>query len=146
LAAAQSGLGDPAALATYRRALNQARTAGDATGEANAALGLGQLLLQQGARVEGGQMLQEAAAAARRMGPRGVTLARRADDLLANMGPLEVSRPPIERPSRRREPATERETRPEAATAAADAETTPADSPQSPSRDAVYRETTLPPL
>jgi tetratricopeptide (TPR) repeat protein len=146
LAAAQTALSDPAALSTYRRALNQARGAGDAAGEANAALGLGQLLIQQGARVEGGQMLQEAASAARRMGPRGVYLARRADDLLTGLGPIEPSRPLAERPSRRREPSPTRESRTEPTAETGEADITPAEPPQSSPRDAIYRESTLPPL
>ena len=93
LAGAQAALKDPAAAVTYRRALNQARAGSDPAGEAQAALGLGQMLINQGARVEGSQMLHEAGAAARRMGARGASLARRADDLLAGIGPLEPSRP-----------------------------------------------------
>ncbi|MDF3043474.1 MAG: hypothetical protein K0Q71_6180, partial [Thermomicrobiales bacterium] len=105
LAGAQAALNDPAATTTYRRALSQARTASDVASEAQAAFGLGQLLVREGARVEGSQMLQEAGAAARRMGARGQQLARRADDLLAGIGPLE---PPPSRPPRRREAAAER--------------------------------------
>ena len=143
LAAAQAAISDPAALATYRRALNQARSAGDPGGAAHAALGLGQLLVNQGARVEGSQMLQEAAAAARRMGARGTSLARRADELVMSVGPVDL--PPVsERPPRRRE-ASARVTRPERSVETAEAETTPAEEAPRDSRDAVYRETTLPP-
>ena len=146
LAGAQAALNDPAAAVTYRRALNQARTASDPAGEAQASLGLGQMLLDQGARVEGSQMLQEAAAAARRMGARGASLARRADDLLARVGPLEPPRPVTSAPPRRREAAAEREPRVEASTDVSDAEPPSADSASGSSGDAVFRETTLPPL
>lgn len=148
LAAAQVAIADPAAAATYRRALNQGRSAGDPASEAQAALGLGQLLLQQGARVEGSQMLQEAAASARRMGPRGASLARKADDLLVGIGPLETPAS-AERASRRREPASERPSRADQRARAAETETTPAETTEraeDASRDAIYRETTLPPL
>jgi tetratricopeptide (TPR) repeat protein len=143
LAGAQAALNNAAASTTYRRALAQARTASDAASEAQAALGLGQLLLRQGARVEGSQMLQEAGAAARRMGVRGQQLSRRADDLLAGIGPME---PPPSRAPRRRESAAEREPRVDVATRTTEAEVTPADAQQEPSGDAVFRETTLPPL
>jgi tetratricopeptide (TPR) repeat protein len=143
LAGAQAALNDPAATATYRRALTQARTASDAASEAQAALGLGQLLVRQGARVEGSQMLQEAGAAARRMGSRGQQLARRADDLLAGIGPLE---PPPSRPPRRREAAAERAPRVETGTRTAEPDITPAEPGQEPGGDSVFRETTLPPL
>jgi hypothetical protein len=147
LAGAQAALRDPAAAVTYRRALNQARAAGDPSGEAQAALGLGQMLINQGARVEGSQMLQEASAAARRMGAKGASLARRADDLLAGgIGLMEPSRPVTDRPLRRRERAAESEPRSEAATDVADADATPADTTPGDSGDAVFRETTLPPL
>ena len=148
LAAAQAALDDPAAAVTYRRSVTQARASGDAAAEAHAALGLGQLLLQQDARVEGGQMLQEAAAAARRMGPRGATLARRVDEFLAGIGPLDIAPPASARPARRREPESEieRAARSRPPTAASEAETTPADTHQEDSRDAMFRETTLPPL
>src|ERR671916_512924 len=106
LAGAQAALKDPAAAVTYRRALNQARAGSDPAGEAHAALGLGQMLLNQGARVEGSQMLQEAGAAARRMGAKGASLARRADDLLAGIGPLESVRPATASAPHRREAAT----------------------------------------
>ena len=111
LAGAQAALKDPAAAVTYRRALNQARAGGDPAGEAQAALGLGQMLINQGARVEGSQMLHEASAAARRMGARGASLARRADDLLAGIGPLEPSRPATATAAHRREEAAQREPR-----------------------------------
>jgi tetratricopeptide (TPR) repeat protein len=143
LAAAQSAIGDSAAVATYRRAVNQARSASDAAAEAHASLGLGQLLVGQGARVEGSQMLQEAAAAARRMGSRGHALARRADELVMSIGPVDL--PPVgERPARRREPAT-RPSRSERGADMLDAGTTPAEESPRDSRDAVYRESTLPP-
>ncbi|MBA2597032.1 MAG: tetratricopeptide repeat protein [Chloroflexota bacterium] len=143
LAGAQTALNDPAAAVTYRRALNQARSAGDAAGEAQAALGLGQLLLQQGARVEGSQMLQEAGAAARRLGARGQNLARRADDLIAGIGSLD---PTPSRSARRREPATEQPVRTETATETVAPATTPVDAAPEGSGDSVFRETTLPPL
>lgn len=151
LAAAQASLSDPAASATYRRALGHAKAASDAGAEANAALGLGQILLAQGARVEGSQMLQEAAAAARRMGSRGEALARRADNLLLGIGPLEPAA--ASRPRRRmvdmdeplRQPATET-TRADIATEASDPGASAAEATPEASRDAVYRETTLPPL
>jgi tetratricopeptide (TPR) repeat protein len=141
-AAAQVQLNDPAAQATFRKALGQARAAGDASAEANAALGLGQLLVAQGARVEGGQMLQEAAAAARRMGPRGQALARRADDLLISMGPIEAT------PRRTADlPRRVEISRPAETTTAAEEDVTPPppDTPEG-GGDAVFRETTLPPL
>ncbi len=143
LAGAQAALNDPAATTTYRRALSQARTASDAASEAQAAFGLGQLLVREGARVEGSQMLQEAGAAARRMGARGQQLARRADDLLAGIGPLE---PPPSRLPRRREPTPERATRTETGTRTAEPDISPAEPGQEPGGDAVFRETTLPPL
>ncbi len=146
LAGAQAALKDPAAAVTYRRALNQARIVSDPAGEAHAALGLGQMLLNQGARVEGSQMLQEAGAAARRMGAKGTSLARRADDLLVGIGPLEPSRPAADRPSRRREPAAEPERRVDVGTDVAEAEPPAADTTPGGSGDAVFRETTLPPL
>jgi tetratricopeptide (TPR) repeat protein len=146
LAGAQSALKDPAAAVTYRRALNQARAGSDPAGEAQAALGLGQMLINQGARVEGSQMLHEAGAAARRMGARGSSLARRADDLLAGIGPLEPSRPATASPSHRREAVSQREPRIEPGTEVTDAEPPPANSASESSRDPVFRETTLPPL
>jgi hypothetical protein len=142
-AAAQAALNDPAAVATYRRALSQAKTAGDLGAEANTALGLGQLLLQQGARVEGSQMLQEAAAAARRMGQRGASLSRRAEDLLAGIGPLETVAPARAARSRR---SVAEERRPRPAPEAPEPETTPMEPAAGDSGDAVFRETTLPPL
>jgi hypothetical protein len=144
-AAAQAAINDPAAVATYRRALGQAKSSGDHAGEAHAALGLGQLLVNQGGRIEGSQMLQEAAAAARRIGARGSAVAKRADELLSAVGPLEM--PPIpERPSRRRE-TTERQRQPQPAPSdeAPASDITPAEQPRRDPRDAVYRETTLPP-
>jgi tetratricopeptide (TPR) repeat protein len=143
-AAAQAAINDPAALATYRRALAQAKSASDHAGEAHAALGLGQLLVNQGARIEGSQMLQEASAAARRMGAKGSAIAKRADEILSAVGPLEL--PPIpERPSRRRD-AAERQSRPATAEEPPASEITPAaEQPRRDPRDAVYRETTLPP-
>jgi tetratricopeptide (TPR) repeat protein len=146
LAGAQASLKDPAAAVTYRRALNQARAGSDPAGEAQAALGLGQMLINQGARVEGSQMLHEAGAAARRMGARGSSLARRADDLLAGIGPLEPSRPATASPSHRREAVSQREPRIEPGTEVTDAEPPPANSASESSGDAVFRETTLPPL
>lgn len=143
-AAAQAAINDPAALTTYRRALSQAKSSGDNAGEANAALGLGHLLVNQGARIEGSQMLQEAAAAARRMGAKGNAIARRADDLLSSVGPLELPTIP-DRASRRRETA-ERPARSAPPEEAPATEITPAaDQPRRDPRDAVYRETTLPP-
>jgi tetratricopeptide (TPR) repeat protein len=145
LAGAQAALKDPAAAVTYRRALNQARAGSDPAGEAQAALGLGQMLINQGARVEGSQMLHEAGAAARRMGARGSSLARRADDLLAGIGPLEPSRPATSSPLHRREAVSQREPRIESGTEVTDTEP-PANSASESSGDAVFRETTLPPL
>jgi len=144
--AAQAALKDPAAAVTYRRALNQARAGSDPAGEAQAALGLGQMLINQGARVEGSQMLHEASAAARRSGARGVSLARRVDDLLAGIGPLEPSRPATATGSHRREAAAQREPRVETPPEVTEAEPPPADSASESSSDAVFRETTLPPL
>ncbi|MFN8594102.1 MAG: tetratricopeptide repeat protein [Thermomicrobiales bacterium] len=145
MAAAQVAISDPAALATYRRALAQARAADDPGGEATAAIGLGQLLVNQGARVEGSQMLQQAAAAARRMGgARGNSLARRAEDLLTNVGPVDFT-PMSERPARRREAAAEAEPRKERAVDVSPPDTGASDVPPRESRDAVFRETTLPP-
>jgi len=146
LAGAQAALKDPAAAVTYRRALNQARAGSDPAGEAQAALGLGQMLINQGARVEGSQMLHEAVAAARRMGARGASLARRAEDLLAGIGPLEPSQPAMAASSHRREVAPRREPRVEPGTEVAEAEPHPAESGSENSGDAVFRETTLPPL
>jgi tetratricopeptide (TPR) repeat protein len=146
LAGAQAALKDPAAAVTYRRALNQARAGSDPAGEAQAALGLGQMLINQGARVEGSQMLHEAVAAARRMGARGASLARRAEDLLAGIGPLEPSQPAMAASSHRREAAPRREPRGEPGTEVAEAEPHPAESGSENSGDAVFRETTLPPL
>lgn len=143
LAGAQTALNDPAAAVTYRRALNQARTASDPAAEAQAALGLGQLLLQEGARVEGSQMLQEAGAAARRMGARGQNLARRAGDLLAGIGPLE---PAPTRAARRRESAAAQPSRTETITETVDPDSTPAEPAPEGSGDSVFRESTLPPL
>jgi tetratricopeptide (TPR) repeat protein len=143
LAGAQAALNDSAAATTYRRALGQARAAQDAASEAQAAIGLGQLLLRQGARVEGSQMLQEGAAAARRMGARGQGLARRANDLLAGMGPTD---PSPTRPPRRREAATARQPRVDIGAQTAEPETSPAEPGQEAGGDAVFRETTLPPL
>jgi hypothetical protein len=146
LAGAQAALKDPGAAVTYRRALNQARAGSDPAGEAQAALGLGQMLINQGARVEGSQMLHEASAAARRLGARGASLARRADDLLAGIGPLEPSRPATATGAHRRETAAQREPRVGTGTDVTDAEPPPADSASESSGDAVFRETTLPPL
>jgi tetratricopeptide (TPR) repeat protein len=139
-AAAQVQLNDSGAQSTFRKALGHARAAGDAAAEANAALGLGQLLAAQGARVEGGQMLQEAAAAARRMGPRGVALARRADEVLISMGPIEASPRRTAELPRRVEIARPAETTPEAGVTPP-----PTENPDG-GGDAVFRETTLPPL
>ncbi|MDF2758615.1 MAG: repeat-containing protein [Thermomicrobiales bacterium] len=146
LAGAQAALKDPAAAVTYRRALNQARAGSDPAGEAQAALGLGQMLINQGARVEGSQMLHEASAAARRIGARGANLARRAEDLLAGIGPLEPSRPATAAGSHSREAPTQRQPRVETSTDVTDAEPGPAEHPSESSGDAVFRETTLPPL
>lgn len=143
LAGAQAALNDAGATTTYRRALSQARTAQDAPSEAQAALGLGQLLLRQGARVEGSQMLQQAGAAARRMGARGQQLARRADDLLAGIGSME---PASSRPARQRETAAARQPRVEIAPQPDEPDITPAEPGQEGSGDSVFRETTLPPL
>jgi hypothetical protein len=107
------------------------------------------LLLQQGARVEGSQMLQEASAAARRMGQRGASMARRADDLLAGIGPLQPVSPARARAARSRPSITEeRRPRPAAPEApeAPEPETTPVEPAPGDTGDAVYRETTLPPL
>ena len=139
-ATAQVQLNDPGAQPTFRKALGQARAAGDAAAEANAALGLGRLLIAQGARVEGGQMLQEAAAAARRMGQRGTAIVRQADELLISMGPLEASpRRTAELPRR-----VEIERTPEPAPIE-EVTPPPPDAGES-GGDAVFRETTLPPL
>lgn len=139
-AAAQVQLNDSGAQSTFRKALGQARAAGDAAAEANAAIGLGQLLIAQGARVEGGQMLQEASAAARRMGPRGVAIARRADELLINMGPIEAP------PRRTAEmPGRVEIARPAAAAPEESVTPPPAEGGEG-GGDAVFRETTLPPL
>ena len=137
-AAAQVQLNDSGAQSTFRKALGQARAAGDAAAEANAALGLGQLLIGQGARVEGGQMLQEASAAARRMGQRGSTIARQADQLLINMGPIEATPRRTTDVSRRVEIARTAEPAPE------ESVTPPPETGNG--GDAVFRETTLPPL
>jgi tetratricopeptide (TPR) repeat protein len=145
LAAAQGAIADPAAVTTYRRAVQEARAAGDATTEAHASLGLGQALVAQGARGEAGQILQEAAAAARRMGPRGVNLARRADDILTNLGPLEPVTPAVRRAARARAGA-ERRSLPASATETAVPSVTPAESNRGSPGDAVYGESTLPPL
>jgi hypothetical protein len=91
-------------------------------------------------------MLHEAGAAARRIGARGASLARRADDLLAGIGPLEPSRPATTIPAHRREAAAQRETRIEPGSDLTDAEPPPADSASESAGDAVFRETTLPPL
>ena len=86
-------------------------------------------------------MLQEAAAAARRMGPRGAAIARRADELLINMGPIEaVPRRTADLPrrveiARTPEPADEERVTSPPPTDAGDG-----------GGDAVFRETTLPPL
>jgi hypothetical protein len=114
-----------------------------AGGEATAALGLGPLLLQQGARAEGSQMLQEAANAARRMGPRGADLARRADQMLVSAG-LPEPEAASTRAARSRRP------REEPRRTEADGEASPEESSSEPppetGRDSVFRETTLPPL
>jgi tetratricopeptide (TPR) repeat protein len=138
-AVAQVQLDDSGAQSTFRKALGHARAAGDAAAEANAALGLGQLLIAQGARVEGGQMLQEASAAARRMGPRGASVARHADELLINMGPIEASPRRTSEMPRRVEIARATEPAPE------ESVTPPPESTDG-GGDAVFRETTLPPL
>ena len=155
LASAQATLNDASATVTYRQALSQARAAGDAGIEARAAIGLGQFLINQGARIEGGQMLQEGAAAARRLGPRGATLARRADDLLATMSTSEPATPSASR--RPRLVDIDDRARQTASTAPAidQSESARATEPdvsaaddegQDAPNDAVYRETTLPPL
>jgi hypothetical protein len=90
-------------------------------------------------------MLQEAAAAARRIGAKGASLARRAEDLLAGLGPIEPAVPVSPRTSRRRESA-EREPRAAAPVEVTEDETTPAEPAQGSSGDSVFRETTLPPL
>ena len=91
-------------------------------------------------------MLHEAGAAARRMGARGASLARRADNLLAGIGPLEPSRTAATSPSQRREAVAQRELRGEPGTEVTEAELPPAESGSESSGDAVFRETTLPPL
>ncbi|MFT4038484.1 MAG: tetratricopeptide repeat protein [Thermomicrobiales bacterium] len=141
-AAAQASLNDSGAQATYRRALSQSRDSGDAAAEANAALGLGQLLVTQGARVEGGQMLQEASAAARRMGPKGINLARRAEEILISMGPIEASAAAslrvVDLPRRPEQPRVPELDLDEGAAPPPEATDSGGDS--------VFRETTLPPL
>jgi hypothetical protein len=91
-------------------------------------------------------MLHEASAAARRLGARGASLARRADDLLAGIGPLEPSRPTTTTSSHRRDAAPQREPRVGTSTDLTEAEPPPAESVSESSGDAVFRETTLPPL
>ncbi|MCA9877124.1 MAG: tetratricopeptide repeat protein, partial [Thermomicrobiales bacterium] len=140
-AAAQAQLNDTSAQLTYRKALGQARVAGDAAAEANAALGLGQLLVTQGARVEGGQMLQEAAAAARRMGPRGASIARRADEILVSMGPIEAATASLRTVELPRRPET-----PRVAEGMTEEGASPPPDGSDTGGDAVFRETTLPPL
>ena len=145
LAGAQAALKDPAAAVTYRRALNQARAGSDPAGEAQAALGLGQMLINQGARAEGSQMLHEAGAAAaphRRPGESGASGRRSA----GRDCPLESSRPATTSPAHRREAPAQRETRIEPGSDVTDAEPPPADSASESAGDAVFRETTLPPL
>lgn len=140
-ASAQVQLNDTSAQSTYRKALGQARAAGDAAAEAHAALGLGQLLVTQGARVEGGQMLQEAAVAARRMGPRGASLARRADEILVSMGPIEAATASLRTVELPRRPET-----PRVPDTVGDEGATPPPDSGDAGGDAVFRETTLPPL
>jgi tetratricopeptide (TPR) repeat protein len=146
LATAQAAFNDPAAVTSYRRALNQARAVDDAGGEAYAAIGLGQILLHQGSRVEGGRILQEAASAARRMGPRGAKLARQADDLLAAAGPVATTPAALTHATRERPPSTGSQRPRGEKGAATEDRASPAEQSTSAAGEAVFRETTLPPL
>jgi tetratricopeptide (TPR) repeat protein len=145
LAGAQSAINDPAAVGTYRRALSQARAASDTASEAQAALGLGQLMIGQGARAEAGQMLQEAASAARRLGARGATTAKRAEELLGGIDLL-PSTSAASRRERTGRGTTSSAVRTEPAAGAPETGATTGDSGSASTGDAVYRETTLPPL
>jgi hypothetical protein len=85
-------------------------------------------------------MLQEASAAARRLGQRGVAIARHADELLINMGPIEASPRRTAEIPRRIEIGRSTEPGPEENVTPPPAESGDAGG------DAVFRETTLPPL
>jgi tetratricopeptide (TPR) repeat protein len=123
LATVQHAAGDPAAAATYRRALTHSRATGDVAGEALMALNLGILLGADGHREEGVRLLRAAATHAATLGASGAELGRRAEAALAES---------TQRPAR-------------------DLETdrglgVVADDDNEPRADAVFRETTLPPL
>lgn len=105
LATAQHASGDPAAGATYRRALALSQEHDDLAGEALVRLNLGILLASTGDRRAGDALLREAAGLATELGPAGHELARRATAALAQFGAPDISAEPDEwRGRRRREP------------------------------------------
>lgn len=83
LATAQHAGGDPGAVATYRRAMEQCRKTGDVPGEALMGVNLGLLLNGNGRRDEGRRLLRQAATMAGSIGPAGADLAQRAEAALA---------------------------------------------------------------
>ena len=147
LAGAQAALKDPAAAVTYRRALNQARA-----GERSRRGGAGRARSRSDADQPGGagRRKPDAPGGRRRGSPHGrpgsesgATGRRPAGrDRSAGASP-DRPRPAA---AHRREAAAQREPRVEPGTDVADAEPPPAETAQESSGDAVFRETTLPPL
>ena len=137
LAVAQHAADDPAATGTYRRAIEQSRSAGDPAGEAISTLNLGLLLVSLGEPEEGRLLLHGAATQARELGAAGSDLQARAESasraLPAAAAPLPPPTPFVGR-SVAPLPAPRSPISDDAA-AADDA-----------MKDAVYREATLPPL
>jgi tetratricopeptide (TPR) repeat protein len=129
LATAQHAAGDPAAAATYRRALVRARGNHDAAGEALMQLNLGVLLSVNGHRSEGIRFLRQAAILAADLGPAGATLVQQAEAGLANAMAASVDQ----------ESANVRDI-------ASEAEHVVASNDETEAADAVFREATLPPL
>ncbi len=123
LATSQHAAGDAAAATTYRRALEQARAMGDQPGEALMRFDLGLLLAGGGQREDGRRMLREAVTLASGLGPAGADLRQRAETALSTL----PARP-----------------QPAAPAPAGPAVVADDDDPQQ--TDALFRETTLPPL
>ena len=123
LATAQHAVGDPEAVETYRRAIDAGQHLDDRHGLALMQLNLGILLNEAGQQTEAIRLLREAAARAADLGAAGEPMLQRAEALLATI----VEPPPFEprTPSLRH------------VVAGNDADS---------GDDAVFRETTLPPL
>ncbi|MDP9355307.1 MAG: tetratricopeptide repeat protein [Chloroflexota bacterium] len=107
LATAQDFAGDPAAVATYRRALHLCKEVADVQGETLMRLNLGTLLGTQslnGHRDEGVQHLRRAVSLAAGLGAAGEPFRRRAERTLATLG-ADSPTSPASRPADRSHPA-----------------------------------------